>query len=311
MNNAISRIYKPPIPTLTQPYAQIKWMFFQLEAEYAGSRAASFRYAKEKYLQFISETNAYYKDLESNQRFFLNKYWEPDALTRFVTWLSAQALSSKTRYSIYKLVRQVMDMAYALRVIDTIIYHAPMFKGVSETKQRVAYTEREQQIINAALARWIGLSDSVLRGYAQTGEGVPYRRKNSFGPIIVDGHSYTIAEAAEIYGIRHDQITLRLQQGWTPHQAVGLERYPKSASLNWKLNGVLYQSIAQVAEAFGLAAGVIRSRIKKGWSPEQIAGIAPVMEKKLARQKVNSAQLQLLSRAGCSAVSKSYLNVTK
>ena len=283
MNSKVVRLYLPPKPTLIAPYAQIKWMFFQLEAEHVEPRASAIRYGKNKYLQFVFETKAYYAELEEDPRFYLEKYWEVDALIRFNKWLLEQGVKSKTRYNIYKLVRQVMDMAYALRVIDTVVYHAPMFKGVSETDERAAYAEDEQEIINACVAKWIGLAESVVRGYTPTGEGVPYRKKDYLSSITIDGKDYNIAEAARAFGIEHERITARLKQGWTPRQAVGVESSPNAPSLNWTLNGVVYQSRVQVAKAFGLSSDVIRYRIEKGWTPEQIVGLAPEPEKDLSK----------------------------
>ncbi|KAJ3472577.1 hypothetical protein NLI96_g13314 [Meripilus lineatus] len=193
MRDSPIRLYKPPQPTSSDPHAQIKWMFFQVEAEYDEPSAARFRWTANKYLQFVTETNASYPELESDKRFFLSRFWEPDALIRFNKWLTTQALASKTQYSVYKTVRQVMDMAYALRIIDTAVYHAPMFIGVSETAQRSAYALLEQEVINASLARWIGLANSVLNGYTPTGQGIPYRPKRfDFPTLVIDSRHYTV-----------------------------------------------------------------------------------------------------------------------
>lgn len=254
-----------------------------MEAECDEPRAAGFRYAKNKYITFVNETNAYYSSLENNRRFYLESYWEADALIRFNGWLSSQALKSKSRYGIYKTVRQVMDMAYALRVIDTIVYHAPMFKGVSETKERSAYTDEEQEIINAAVAKWMSLSVSVLRGYQPIGQGVPYRRKNYLPPISVDGQLYGIAEASLAFGVAHGTITLRIEQGWTPRQSIGLDPSPSAPSLNWTFNGVVYQSMAAISKRFGIATSVIRYRIKTGWTPEQIVGLVQAPERDFSK----------------------------
>ncbi|MCP3717059.1 hypothetical protein, partial [Paraburkholderia sp. CNPSo 3281] len=168
-------------------------MFYQLEAEYEPKSAARIRWAANRYLQFVTETNAFYPELMRDKRFFLSKYWEADALIRFCKWLPSQKLTSKTRYSLYKSVRQVMDMAYALRIIDSVVYHAPMFTGVSETNQRSAYRADEHEIINAAIARWVGLANSVLNGYTPTGLGIAYRPKRFELNLIVDGAEYTVS----------------------------------------------------------------------------------------------------------------------
>lgn len=284
MTNKVVRLRFPPKPTLYDPYAQIKWMFFQLESEQDEPTDANFRYAKGKYIQFVSETNAYYPELLESRRFYLNMYWEVDALVRFNKWLLVQELSSTTRYSIYKTVRQVMDMAYALRVINTIVYHSPMFKGVPETDQREAYSESEQEVINAAIAKWIGLAESVVRGYQPTGEGVPYRLKDFQSLLTIEGKTYSIADAANVFGIEHGIISHRLKTGWTHSQAVGIEAKPRAPAIIWVLNGVTYQSLGQVAETFDISVSVIRYRRKKGWTPEQIVGLSPKPPNKVKRE---------------------------
>ena len=275
MSNKVVRLQRPPQPTLFDPYAQVKWMFFQVEREYREPRAAGFRSARNRYIEFLATTGAYYAELADNPRFFLEKYWEADALIRFNRWLLQQDLRSKSRYGLYKTVRQVMDMAYALRVIDTIVYHAPMFKGVSETKVRAAYGKREQEVINAAVARWICLANSLLQGYTPSGSGVPYRRKSNHLSITFDGQTYSFAGAARAFGVEQAAISKRLRQGWTPRQAVGLDPSPKAHSLRWIVNGKEYSSAVAVSQHFGVSAAMVRYWKKRGWTPEQIVGIEP------------------------------------
>lgn len=279
MSDDAVKLYTPPKPTLLDPYAQIKWMFSLVEIEYAEPTAANFRYAKNKYIEFLTETNAYYTDLQSNKRFYLEEYWEVDALIRFNKWLLIQPLKSKTRYSLYKTVRRVMDMAYALRIIDKIVYHAPMFKGVSETKERAAYAPREQEVINAALAKWIGLANSVLCGYQPTGKGIPYRRKNDLHPIIINGQTFSISEAAKAFGAEHADITNRLKQGWLARQAVGLEPSPKASALTFVINGEVFRSKEEAAKRFGISVGKFNYRLRLGWTLDQVVGLSEPPEK--------------------------------
>lgn len=271
----IHRLGRAPQPTLIDPNAQIKWAFFQVETEKEELTAATIRYAKNTYLRFISETHAYYDELEKNPRFYLNKYWESDALIRFNKWLNAQDLTSKTRYSIYKSVRQAMDMAYALRTIDSIVYHAPMFKGVSETKERSAYNKREQEIINAAIAKWISLAINVVNGYTPTGEGIPFQQMNFSASITIDGKTFSIEDAVKVFGITKPQILERLRNGWSDRQAVGIDPPIKPGAIILTINGQTYDSISHAARAFNLDFNLVKRRIKGGWTPEQAVGIAP------------------------------------
>jgi integrase len=275
VGNRVVRLRRAPPPTFSDPYAQVKWIFFQVEAEHVEPRAASFRHAKNKYVEFLSQTNAYYPELIHDPRFYLESYWEADALIRFNKWLMNLDLRSKSRYALYKNVRRVMDVAYALRVIDHIVYHAPMFKGVSETKVRAAYGKREQEVINAAVARWIDLANAVLQGYAPSEKGIPHQRVNFLSSIEIDGRMVEVKDAAVAFGIQHSVITGRLKQGWTPRQAVGLDPSPKALSSMWIIEGTTYESAEAVSRHFGINSSVISYRKRKGWTPEQIVGIEP------------------------------------
>ncbi|MBN3757490.1 hypothetical protein G3N95_31500 [Paraburkholderia sp. Tr-20389] len=276
MNNEPVRLATPPKPTLVDPYAQIKWMFFQLEAEFEGSSAYRFHYALNKYLEFVAETNANYPDLLTNKRFYLSKHWEADALFRFTKWLTGQTLSSRTRYAIYKSVRQVMDMAYALRVIDTGIHHPLVFKGVSETKQRSAYAMPEQEVINASVARWISLGHSVLCGYIPTNLGFPYRRRYR-STISVDNQLFTLTEAANRFGISQKNLSARIHDGWASRQAVGLDPPPPpKTKTEIIVEGVYYPSMSAAAAAYGSTISVVAQKIRRGYSPEQSVGIEPI-----------------------------------
>lgn len=270
----INKPYTLPRPTLLDPFTQVKWIFNFVEAEYGEPTAANFRYAKNKYIEFLEETGSYYEELATNKRFYLDRYWGVDALIRFNKWLLLKPLKSKTRYALYKNVRRVMDMAYALRIVDTIVYHAPMFKGVSETKERSAYAQREQEVINAAVAKWIGLANNVLSGYRATGEGVPSRQKNHLQSIIVNGNSYTLVEAGKVFGVEHGKITQRLKEGWTATQAVGLDPSPKLLAQKCVVDGEVYRNREAVAKKFGISASQIRYRLQQGWTIEQVVNLS-------------------------------------
>lgn len=280
MEENVFRISRPPEPTLLSPHAQVIWMFLQVEREHKEPTAGSFRYAKNVYIEFLTETGADYPDVKDGGRFYLSDHWESDALIRFCKWLLESGRLSKTRYSIYKSVRRVMDFAYALRVIDTVVHHPPVFKGVRETESRNAYDEEAQELINAGLARWMSLGLSVLNGYVATRKGIPYRKKNTLTSILVEGRHITPVEASEAYGLARGIIQGRISKGWTAEEAVGLEsRRNKSSGVSRGLvvEGVAYRSIGAAAIAYGLSHEEVGLRLQKGYTPEQAVGIAPTI----------------------------------
>jgi hypothetical protein len=277
VQNVIS-IIRPPEPTLLSPYAQVIWVFYQVERENEEPTAANFRYAKNKYLEYLQETHAGYPELEQNPRFYLHRYWETDALIRFHNWLQSR-LSSKTRYGIYKAVRMVMDFAYALRVIDTVVYPPPVYKGVRETEARAAYGDEAQEIINAALARWISLASGLLRGYQPTGLGVPYRGSTTASSLTLNGRQLPVSEAACVYGVAHGVITARVKKGWTAREAVGLDvRKAKASNVPREVvvEGVTFPSISAAAQAYNVEGRMVSGRLMHGYTPEQAVGLVPI-----------------------------------
>jgi len=300
VNNKVAALNTPPLPTFANPFAQVKWIFFRVEAESSSSVARSIRWAREKYIGYIVETRAGYAELESDPRFFIHQYWEPDALVRFNDWVLKQRLASKTRYGLHKAVRGVMNFAYGLRVIDAMVYQAPMFKGVAETDQRSAYLEEEQEVINAAVARWIGLAEKVVCGYTPSGEGVPYRRRvntnakaaeddspdtNSF--LVINGKFFnssingrkflSVKELAETYGLRSNVVRSRFLQGLSVEQVVGLEKVERKGHSRRQvtLEGVTYSSIQEAVRTYGANLNVVTSRLKARDSVEQAFGLVP------------------------------------
>jgi hypothetical protein len=285
MAENVARLYNAPQPTMADPHAQIKWMFGQFESEHQEPYAAKIRGAANKYMRFVIETNASYPELENDKRFFLSQYWEADALNRYSEWLNKQEISSKTRYSDYKLVRQVMGMAYALRIIDAVVYHTSMPKGVSETKERSAYAEDEEEVINESIARWVGLANSMLTGYRPSGKGLPFRpSKFHFPPMVINDKTYTVEEAAEQFGVEYWQISERLRMGMTPAQAVGVEPAPRPTLKPFEVEGMVFRSVSAAAKHYGVSASAANTRLRKGYSPEQCVGLSPLWVKRSDEQ---------------------------
>ena len=277
MQNVIS-ISRPPEPTLLSPYAQVIWVFFQVERENEEPTAATFRYAKNKYLEYLEETHAGYPELQGNPRFYLHKHWETDALIRFYKWLESR-LTSNTRYSIFKAVRMVMHFAYAQRVIDTVVYSPPVYKGTRETDVRSAYDEEAQELINAALARWTSLAISLLQGYQPRGLGIPYKGSNTASSLPIDGSQLPVAEAALVYGVSHGLITSRIKQGWTAREAVGLdvrERTAIGVAREVVVEGVTYPSVSAAARAYNVSSRTVTRHLLQGSTAEQAVGLVPI-----------------------------------
>ncbi|MFL9983864.1 hypothetical protein [Paraburkholderia sediminicola] len=278
MANFVELLYNAPEPTFDKPHAQIEWMFEQFEKEHNEPYASSIRWARNTYIRFVIETNASYPELAKDKRFYLSRHWEHDALSNFNEWLiKRDDIVSKTRYGAHKIVRQVMRVAYSLRIIDTVVYNAALSKGAPETDQKSAYDSEEEELVNAAIARWVGLANSVLLGYKATGKGLPFRpQKFEFPPLVINGKTYSADEATELFGVSYKRISERLRTGWTAAQAVGIGPFPTFAQIeNFEVEGAVFDSLKAAGEKYGVGHRVIATRLRKGYSPEQSVGITP------------------------------------
>jgi hypothetical protein len=266
MTERVTRLSSPPIPTRGDPHSQIKWIFFQAEGGASHLVVKQLRWAKEKYSNFVSETHAGYIELELDGRFYLTRFWEPDALIRFNEWLVKQDLASKTRYALYKLVRQVMTLAYGLRVIDSLVYHAPMFKGVSETNQVSAYLPDEQEVINAAIARWIGLAERLVAGYTYTGAGIRYR---GAGSNLLGKSKKSKIRNIEL--LHTDRIVAKNYKNAGSKDSNGIVLV-NGRAFDCNINGMTFSSIKELALFYGVKESTVRSRLLSGLTVEQAVG---------------------------------------
>tara|TARA_R110001592_G_scaffold356543_2_gene658688 strand:- start:60868 stop:63000 length:2133 start_codon:yes stop_codon:yes gene_type:complete len=270
-----------PKATTLDPYKELNWIFGILERE---KPTMSINYAKLWYITFIRESLSNYPEFERDPRFIVSKYWKADALILFTQWLNAQndKLTSKSRYSVYKIVRTAMDWAYELGIINNIVYHAPMFKGVAETDSRSPFSEDEQSIINVALTKWVMHAKRVSEAYKKSGKGIPVNKPNR-NPIHINGKDYSIKQASKKFKISESLIGERRKRGWTDQQLVDLKPAPvknKSSdnvgSIPILVEGVLWPSTAKAAAHYGVKREAVSRKIRLGYTPEQAIGLVPI-----------------------------------
>ena len=88
-------------------------------------------------------------------------------------------------------------------------------------------------------------------------------------PVTVRGTRYrSVSAACEALGVNYPTVLHRLNRGWSPEQAFG-EKREKAHPVNARAVRVgnrRYNTMAEAAEAFGLSASVVRTRLAAGWS---------------------------------------------
>lgn len=279
----IYRLNRPPHPTPAEPYIQIHWVFYQVYSEMKLKASKSVIYAQGKYLEFLTDEACCYEELKRDKRFFLEKYWQLDALIRFNRWLRQQPLASKTKYQVYKSVRLVMNTAYSLSVIDNVIYNEPFDKGIRETETNTAFDADVETKISLALDKWIYLAVRVLNGYSKTGEGIPTRdgRGKYKDKLSLDGVDYSTAvELATAYGLKAAIVQRRLNSGYSIEEAVKAKPKPiveSGISKEIVVEGITYPSIAKAEKAYNLTG--VSQKLKKGYSIEEAFNIRPRFSK--------------------------------
>ena len=89
--------------------------------------------------------------------------------------------------------------------------------------------------------------------------------------LVINGKRFkSISELAREYDMR--DITLRnriLEQRLSPEEAVVKPIEKKGKKVNLSINGIEYESIAQLAKAFNLEPYIVHRRIKKGFTVEE------------------------------------------
>lgn len=85
--------------------------------------------------------------------------------------------------------------------------------------------------------------------------------------ITVQGTEYySVAHAAETFGLKSGLVTQRLQRGWTKEQAFELAPPPVIERKGMKFLG--YSSVTAAAKANNINTTTLFQRLNKGWSPE-------------------------------------------
>lgn len=144
--------------------------------------------------------------------------------------------------------------------------------------------------INAA-AKHYGVSVSSFRNRLQRGwtpeQAVDlvdppedYREQKTFVPITLDGKTFKCStDAAKHYGIVLCTMRQRLNKGFTPEQAVGLEPAPKNRFLHPNMNNITIkgktfdserQACLYFSEKIGIKARTLKARLKKGWDWDDV-----------------------------------------
>lgn len=267
-----------PRATYASPLQELEWMFNLMLSE-KSSQKTNYSQAKLWYFKFVNETQAGYSELKEDPRFFIESYWEYDALIRFASWISKKkSISSNTRYSIYKCIRTTMHYAYQLNIINTIVYHAPFYKGTPETDQRAPYSQYEQEIIDVAIGRTVQLAESVAKGYEKTGKG-KFSKTHNHQPFVDDkGKKHFIREASEFFNIPIIRLRDRRVAGWTDLECLGLADHHNGASGNPKpitINGKTFKSESAAAKFYNVNPITFNRHLKNGASPEQAAKLEP------------------------------------
>ncbi len=264
-----------PKATQDAPLRELEWIFSFVCTEKGNNH---YNQAQSWYLNFVDQTHAGYSELEQDPRFFIEHYWQTDALIRFANWLNLQkSIKSKTRYTIYKCVRTTMHYAYQLNLINHIVYHAPFYKGRSETDARLPYSKNEQEVIDVALGRALQLAESVVSEYQKTGLG-RFSMNHNHRPFKANGNEYHMREAAEVFNIPIIRLRDRRVRGWSDLECLGIVERKRDRSINLipiVVAGKHFDSITQAAKYHSVSPATFHRHLTNGASPEQAAGLEP------------------------------------
>jgi hypothetical protein len=140
-----------------------------------------------------------------------------------------------------------------------------------------SFSELQEQEIAEIAAR-----GTIERGYnVSPGGSVGTPASVKVGDMVFPSRG----AAAEYFGVSVAAFNLRLSRlGWTPEQAAEIEPREKHARRRFVVEGKTYNSLNQVAEAYGFDYKLLWSRVRsRGWSLEQALELSSPPESAKAR----------------------------
>ena len=86
--------------------------------------------------------------------------------------------------------------------------------------------------------------------------------------ICVNGREFSsIVEAAQYFQLKPSTVRYRLAKGWKIEEAFGIENNIRRPKVNEiEFDGNTYPNISELARAYGVRPGLVRERLKYGWS---------------------------------------------
>jgi hypothetical protein len=95
--------------------------------------------------------------------------------------------------------------------------------------------------------------------------------------LTVNGRTFgSMAAAAKHHQVDRQLLVDRLSNGWSVEQALGLVRPPPRADHKPVcVSQLVFESLSDAAQYFGLSYDKARGRLSRGWSMEEAFGLAP------------------------------------
>ena len=151
---------------------------------------------------------------------------------------------------------------------------AIVFSELDTAKSREELADKENY--------WIDKLDSLYPNGYNLLRGNYHRKYKNDGrhvQITINGKVFkTIKSAASFYNIGEGSFHRRLSQGWKPEQIVGLEEPPAGHDehehfMPITVDGIEFKNQVSAANHFKVNSITFSSRLRKGWTPEQAAGL--------------------------------------
>jgi hypothetical protein len=179
MGNLLQFVNHLPEPTFDRPDAQVDWIFQQKMALYENDDTKNnYRNGLAFYKKFLRQTSNYNSTLEEDPRFHIQNEWDVLALKKVRQWIEATNIEGTdaylTSYSIVSnmsAIRQVMEHAYELSLINRPVINVALPPAVRETSMRTAFSPEEYENIFDVVGPMIIFSKGLLHGYQRTGKG--------------------------------------------------------------------------------------------------------------------------------------------
>lgn len=162
--------------------------------------------------------------------------------------------------------------------LEDALSHGKIIKGKLSQRKKYGQRKKVSLVVDGveysgykALGEAYGLKQYVVRERIVKHGWTPeeaVKKQGKSKSLVIDGVKYDkLNDVSEKFGISQSAINRRLDDGWTPEEAVNLMTHESLVNIEYQ--GNKYTSIKALSEAVGITTGKLTSRFNNGYTVEE------------------------------------------